>query len=116
MTRRFSILAAFTLVLAAGAVLFGGQPRGGDLFGAAYAQETKAEDIDTSRVVNLELQPGEASIFAFRIAHASPPNTGCQGRVPRGSPGAFPGVRPGRREESCRAPWVKNSRGTSGRG
>ena len=40
-----------------------------------------AEDIDTSRVVNLELQPGEASIFAFRIAHASPPNTSDDRRI-----------------------------------
>lgn len=40
-----------------------------------------AEDIDTSRVVNLELQTGEASIFAFRIAHASPPNASDDRRI-----------------------------------
>ena len=32
------------------------------------------EGIDESRAVNVELEPGEGSIFAFRIAHASYPN------------------------------------------
>ena len=32
------------------------------------------EGIDESRAVNVELEPGEGSIFAFRIAHASHPN------------------------------------------
>ena len=32
------------------------------------------EGIDEPRTVNVELEPGEASIFAFRIAHASHPN------------------------------------------
>ena len=32
------------------------------------------EGIDESKAVNVELEPGEGSIFAFRIAHASHPN------------------------------------------
>ncbi|MDE0460197.1 MAG: phytanoyl-CoA dioxygenase family protein [Chromatiales bacterium] len=32
------------------------------------------EGIDESRAVNVELEPGEGSLFAFRIAHASHPN------------------------------------------
>ena len=32
------------------------------------------EGIDESKAVNVELEPGESSIFAFRIAHASHPN------------------------------------------
>ena len=32
------------------------------------------EGIDESRAVNVELAPGEGSVFAFRIAHASHPN------------------------------------------
>ena len=32
------------------------------------------EGIDENKAVNVELEPGEGSIFAFRIAHASHPN------------------------------------------
>ena len=32
------------------------------------------DGIDESKAVNVELEPGEGSIFAFRIAHASCPN------------------------------------------
>ena len=39
------------------------------------------EGIDESQTVNLELDTGEASIFAFRIAHASHPNTSDDRRI-----------------------------------
>ncbi len=39
------------------------------------------EGIDESKVVNLEVQTGEAAIFAFRIAHASHPNTSDDRRI-----------------------------------
>ena len=32
------------------------------------------DGVDESKAVNVELEPGEGSIFAFRIAHASHPN------------------------------------------
>jgi non-heme Fe2+,alpha-ketoglutarate-dependent halogenase len=37
--------------------------------------------IDESQTVNLEVQTGEAAIFAFRIAHASHPNTSGDRRI-----------------------------------
>ena len=37
--------------------------------------------IDESRAVNLEVQPGEAALFAFRIAHASHPNASDDRRI-----------------------------------
>jgi ectoine hydroxylase-related dioxygenase (phytanoyl-CoA dioxygenase family) len=39
------------------------------------------EGIDESKAVNLEVQAGEAVIFAFRIAHASHPNTSDDRRI-----------------------------------
>ena len=39
------------------------------------------EGIDESRAVNVELEPGEGSIFAFRIAHASHPNRSDDRRI-----------------------------------
>ena len=39
------------------------------------------EGIDESRVVSVELEPGESSIFAFRIAHASHPNRSGDRRI-----------------------------------
>ena len=39
------------------------------------------EGIDETRVVNVELEPGEGSIFAFRIAHASHPNRSDDRRI-----------------------------------
>ena len=74
MTRRFSILAAFTLVLAAGAVLFGGQPRGGELFGAAYAQEAKAEDIDTSMIKEMSMGNPSSSVTVIEYASFTCPH------------------------------------------
>ena len=39
------------------------------------------EGIDEARAVNVELAPGEGSIFAFRIAHASHPNRSADRRI-----------------------------------
>ena len=39
------------------------------------------EGIDETRAVNVELEPGEGSIFAFRIAHASHPNRSHDRRI-----------------------------------
>jgi hypothetical protein len=39
------------------------------------------EGIDEARAVNVELEPGEGSIFAFRIAHASHPNRSADRRI-----------------------------------
>ena len=39
------------------------------------------EGIDESKAVNVELAPGEGSIFAFRIAHASHPNRSDDRRI-----------------------------------
>ncbi|MGI9336427.1 MAG: phytanoyl-CoA dioxygenase family protein [Gammaproteobacteria bacterium] len=39
------------------------------------------DGIDESRTVNLEVMPGEAAIFAFRIAHASHPNASDDRRI-----------------------------------
>jgi ectoine hydroxylase-related dioxygenase (phytanoyl-CoA dioxygenase family) len=39
------------------------------------------EGIDEAKAVNVELDPGEGSIFAFRIAHASHPNRSADRRI-----------------------------------
>ena len=39
------------------------------------------DGIDESKAVNVELDPGEGSIFAFRIAHASHPNRSGDRRI-----------------------------------
>lgn len=39
------------------------------------------QGIDESKAINLEVQTGEAAIFAFRIAHASHPNTSGDRRI-----------------------------------
>jgi len=39
------------------------------------------EEIDEAKTVNLEVQTGEAALFAFRIAHASHPNASDDRRI-----------------------------------
>ena len=38
-------------------------------------------DVDESKAVNLELQPGEVALFDYRLAHASGPNTSNDRRI-----------------------------------
>ena len=39
------------------------------------------EGVDETRAVNLELAPGEAALFDYRLAHASYPNRGDDRRI-----------------------------------
>ena len=74
MTRRFSILAVFTLMLAAGAVLLGTQPRGSDLIGAAYAQDATADEIDTSMIKEMSIGNPDSSVTVIEYASYTCPH------------------------------------------
>jgi len=41
----------------------------------------RINDVDESKTVNLEVNTGQASLFAFRVAHASRPNTSGDRRI-----------------------------------
>ena len=42
--------------------------------------EIKADQLDESRMVDLELAPNDASVHAARLIHGSAPNTGAMSR------------------------------------
>ena len=75
MTRSFTILAAFALVLTALPGLFGGTTTGAASFGAALAQDSaKPEDIDTSMIPEMSMGNPEAKVTVVEYASFTCPH------------------------------------------
>ncbi|MEQ9040569.1 MAG: DsbA family protein [Silicimonas sp.] len=75
MTRRFSILAALAVVLAAGTVFLVGPSRNADPIGAAFAQDAaSAEDIDTSMIEDMSLGNPDAAVTVTEYASFTCPH------------------------------------------
>lgn len=72
MIRSLPILAGFAIVLAVGASFIGGQPRTGDLFGAAFAQD--ASQIDTSMIPEMSLGNPDAKVTVIEYASFTCPH------------------------------------------
>ena len=75
MTRRFSILAALAVVLAAGTFFLIGPSRNADPIGAAFAQDAaSAEDIDTSMIEDMSLGNPDAAVTVTEYASFTCPH------------------------------------------
>ena len=73
MTRRFSILAAFAVVLAAGSFFLGG--RNADPVSAAFAQDNAAaSEIDTSMIQDMTLGNPDAAVTVIEYASFTCPH------------------------------------------
>jgi protein-disulfide isomerase len=73
MTRRFSILAAFAIVLAAGSFFLGG--RNADPVSAAFAQDNAAaSEIDTSMIQDMTLGNPDAAVTVIEYASFTCPH------------------------------------------
>ena len=73
MNRRFSILAAFAVILAASAFFFGSRPA--DPIGAAFAQDNaSAAEIDTSMIQEMSLGNPDAAVTVIEYASFTCPH------------------------------------------